>query len=131
MGKIKILVVDDESTIREIIKDMITSNLRKSLPEITVESASTGAEAIKDLKNNKYDLLLCDWQLSDMTGDKVIECLKASTELNQTPFIMITAYTDKEIIAKSLKLGAAGFIVKPFNAKTLTDKITHALKARA
>lgn len=128
MEKVRILVIDDEQAMREVIKDIVVSNLRKTFKELVVDDASTGMDAINMLKDNNYDVVLCDWRLTDMTGGKILEWVKGEEKLSKVPFVMITAYTDKEIVTQVVKLGAADFLVKPFNAETLIAKIIKALK---
>ena len=114
-----ILVVDDELSMRELLEYMLTKE------EYQVTSCETGRDAIQQLENNQFDLLLCDIKLGDITG---LEVLRASKGQNpDTPVIMISAYASTETAVEAMNSGAYDYVPKPFNKDELRETIVKAL----
>ena len=117
-----ILVVDDYQTMVRIIR-----NLLKQLGFEDVDDASDGTTALAKLKQKRYGLVISDWNMEPMTGYELLKEVRASPELSQTPFIMITAEAKTENVVAAKQAGVNNYIVKPFNADTLRSKIAAVL----
>jgi two-component system, chemotaxis family, chemotaxis protein CheY len=113
-----ILVVDDYRTMVRIVR-----NLLQQLGFANVEDASDGASALVKLRQQTFGLVISDWMMEPMSGLELLEQIRADPELLALPFIMITAENRKERVARAEQAGADGFIVKPFTAETLSDRI--------
>jgi two-component system, chemotaxis family, chemotaxis protein CheY len=113
-----ILVVDDYNTMIRIIR-----NLLKQLGFENVDDASDGSAALAKMQGKKYGLVISDWNMEPMTGYDLLREVRASPELSQTPFIMITAESKTENVIAAKKAGVSNYIVKPFNAATLKTKM--------
>ncbi|MBW8733980.1 MAG: response regulator [Asticcacaulis sp.] len=117
-----VLVVDDYKTMLRII-----SNLLKQLGFENVEEASDGTEALEKMKKGSYGLVISDWNMEPMTGYELLLKVRADDVLKRTPFIMVTAESKTENVIAAKKAGVNNYIVKPFNAATLKQKITAVL----
>ncbi|HTM82982.1 MAG TPA: response regulator [Asticcacaulis sp.] len=117
-----VLVVDDYKTMLRII-----SNLLKQLGFVNVEEASDGTEALDKMKKSSYGLVISDWNMEPMTGYELLLKVRADDGLKRTPFIMVTAESKTENVIAAKKAGVNNYIVKPFNAATLKQKITAVL----
>lgn len=113
-----ILVVDDYSTMIRIIR-----NLLKQLGFENVDEASDGSAALAKLQTKRYGLVISDWNMEPMTGYDLLKEVRADPNLATTPFIMITAESKTENVIAAKKAGVSNYIVKPFNAQTLKNKI--------
>ncbi len=113
-----ILVVDDYQTMVRIIK-----NLLKQLGFEDVDDASDGAAALGKLKEKRYGLIISDWNMEPVTGYDLLRMVRSDDELRSTPFIMVTAESKTENVIAAKKAGVNNYIVKPFNAQTLRNKI--------
>jgi len=113
-----ILVVDDYNTMIRIIR-----NLLKQIGFENVDDASDGSAALAKMQGKKYGLVISDWNMEPMTGYDLLREVRASAELSQTPFIMITAESKTENVIAAKKAGVNNYIVKPFNAATLKTKM--------
>jgi two-component system chemotaxis response regulator CheY len=116
--KMRFLVVDDFSTMRRIVR-----NLLKELSITNVEEAEDGAVALQKLKNDKFDFVVSDWNMPNMDGLTLLQSVRSDPALRTLPFLMITAEAKKENIIAAAQAGASGYIVKPFTAGTLGDKL--------
>jgi two-component system chemotaxis response regulator CheY len=117
-AKLKILVVDDFSTMRRIVR-----NLLKELGYTNVEEAEDGAVALQRLKLGGVDFVVSDWNMPNMDGLTLLQSVRADPAMRTLPFLMITAEAKKENIIAAAQAGASGYIVKPFTAATLNDKL--------
>ena len=117
-SKIKFLVVDDFSTMRRIVR-----NLLKELGFTNVDEAEDGAVALQKLKGGGFDFVVSDWNMPNMDGLTLLQTVRADPELKQLPVLMITAEAKKENIIAAAQAGASGYIVKPFTAATLNEKM--------
>ena len=117
-----ILIVDDYKTMLRIIR-----NLLKQLEFDNVEEASDGSEALAKLRAGNFGLVISDWNMEPMTGLELLKEVRADQRLKNLPFIMITAESKTENVVAAKQAGVSNYIVKPFNAETLRDKIEKVL----
>jgi two-component system chemotaxis response regulator CheY len=117
-----ILIVDDYKTMLRIIR-----NLLKQIEFNNVEEASDGTEALAKLRGGQFGLVISDWNMQPMTGLELLQEVRADIRLKQTPFIMITAESKAENVVAAKQAGVSNYIVKPFNAETLKEKIEKVL----
>ena len=114
----KILIVDDFSTMRRIIK-----NLLRDLGFTNTKEADDGLTALPILKAGDIDFLITDWNMPGMQGIDLLKAVRADAELSALPVLMVTAETKREQIIEAAQAGVNGYIVKPFTAVTLKQKI--------
>jgi two-component system chemotaxis response regulator CheY len=119
----RFLVVDDFSTMRRIVR-----NLLKELGYTNVDEAEDGAVALQRLKGDRFDFVVSDWNMPNMTGLQLLQAIRADASLKSTPVLMITAEARKENIIEAAQAGANGYIVKPFTAATLDEKLAKIFK---
>ena len=105
----------------------IIRNLLKQIEFNNVEEASDGAEALAKLRSGNFGLVISDWNMVPMTGLQLLQEVRADARLKATPFIMITAESKVENVVAAKQAGVSNYIVKPFNAETLRDKIEKVL----
>ncbi len=115
---LKFLVVDDFSTMRRIVR-----NLLKELGFNNVEEAEDGAIALARLKSGGIDFVVTDWNMPNMDGLTLLQSVRADPALKHLPVLMITAEATKENIIAAAQAGASGYIVKPFTSATLSEKL--------
>ena len=115
----RILVVDDFHTMRRIV-----INLLKQLGFSNVVEASDGREALDKVHTDKIDLVVSDWNMPNMTGIEFLKELRADEQYKALPFIMVTAEGKKENVIAAVHAGVSNYVVKPFNAATLKEKLT-------
>lgn len=115
---IKIIVVDDFPEVTRVIR-----NILKNIGFKNIREADGGKAVLRALKKEKYDLILCDWNMPDMTGVEVLKKVRSDDELKEIPFIMVTAETEKEKILEAIKAGVSNYIVKPFTAQAISEAI--------
>ena len=116
---IKILVVDDFPTMRRIIR-----NLLKELEFVNVDEAEDGAIGLEKLKAGNYGFVVSDWNMPNMDGLAMLQAIRADPSMAKLPVLMVTAEAKKENIIAAAQSGANGYVVKPFTAITLEEKIT-------
>lgn len=114
----KILVVDDFPTMRRIIR-----NLLKDLGFENVDEAEDGAQALEKLRNSTFDLVVSDWNMPNMDGLVMLKTIRQDPDLSKLPVLMVTAEAKKENIIAAAQAGANGYVVKPFTAATLEEKL--------
>ena len=117
-----VLIVDDYKTMLRIIR-----NLLKQIDFNNVQEALDGSEALAKLRAGHYGLVISDWNMAPMTGLQLLQEVRADGRLKATPFIMITAESKTENVVAAKQAGVSNYIVKPFNAETLRDKIEKVL----
>jgi two-component system chemotaxis response regulator CheY len=117
-----VLIVDDYKTMLRIIR-----NLLKQIEFNNVDEATDGAEALSRLRTGSYGLVISDWNMQPMTGLQLLQEVRADAKLKGTPFIMITAESKVENVVAAKQAGVSNYIVKPFNAETLREKIEKVL----
>jgi len=114
----KILVVDDFSTMRRIIR-----NLLRDLGYNNTEEADDGNSALPVLKAGDFDFLVTDWNMPGMSGIELLKAVRADERLESLPVLMVTAESKREQIIEAAQAGVNGYIVKPFTAITLKEKL--------
>jgi two-component system chemotaxis response regulator CheY len=117
-----VLIVDDYKTMLRIIR-----NLLKQIDFNNVEEASDGAAALGRLRAGNFGLVISDWNMQPMTGLELLQEVRHDFRLKSLPFIMITAESKTENVVAAKQAGVSNYIVKPFNAETLKDKIEKVL----
>ena len=120
------LVVDDFSTMRRIIK-----NLLHDLGYANVTEADDGNTALPLLKEGNFDFLITDWNMPGMPGLELLKQVRADARLAKLPVLMLTAEAKREQIVEAAQAGVSGYVIKPFTAATLKEKIDKILAARA
>jgi two-component system, chemotaxis family, chemotaxis protein CheY len=121
--KIKILVVDDFATMRKVIR-----NLLKQSGYENVTEAEDGVAAMNMLKSTKIDFVISDWNMPNMTGIELLKAVRSDNELGAMPFLMVTAESLKDNVVEAIKAGVSNYIVKPFTAEVLGEKIDKILE---
>ena len=125
-SELKFLVVDDFSTMRRIIK-----NLLHDLGYAHVTEADDGNTALPILKNGGIDFLITDWNMPGMPGLELLKQVRADAKLAKLPVLMLTAEAKREQIVEAAQAGVSGYVIKPFTAAILKEKIDKILGARA
>ena len=120
------LVVDDFSTMRRIIK-----NLLHDLGYHNVTEADDGTTALPLLKDGNFDFLITDWNMPGMPGLELLKQVRADARLGKLPVLMLTAEAKREQIVEAAQAGVSGYVIKPFTAATLKEKIDKIMAARA
>jgi len=113
-----VLVVDDHGTMICIL-----CNLLKQIGFEDIDAAADGSAALTKMRDKKYGLIISDWNMTPMTGCELLRRLRADPTLSQTLFIMVTPETKTENVIAAEQAGVDGYILKPFNARTLQNKI--------
>jgi len=121
--KMRFLVVDDFSTMRRIVK-----NLLKELGYGNVDEAEDGVQALAKLRSEQFDFVVSDWNMPNMDGLEMLKRIRADASLSHLPVLMVTAESKKENIIAAAQAGASGYVVKPFTAATLDEKLTKILE---
>ena len=114
----KILIVDDFSTMRRIIK-----NLLRDLGFSNTAEADDGVTALPMLQNGNFDFLVTDWNMPGMTGIELLKAVRADDRLKDMPILMVTAEAKRDQIVEAAQAGVNGYVVKPFTAAVLKEKI--------
>ncbi|MDN3637952.1 response regulator [Simiduia curdlanivorans] len=120
----RILVVDDASFIR----DMVKKNLRTLLPGVTLFDAPDGHRAVSILKKQSVDIILSDWEMPGMSGEELLQWVRATEAHAKTPFVMVTSRGDREFVVKAVQAGVSDYLVKPFTPDELMTKVSKQLK---
>lgn len=116
--KTKILVVDDFPTMRRIVR-----NLLGELGYTNIQEADDGQTALPMLQNGDFEFLVTDWNMPGMTGIDLLKAVRADPKLAKLPVLMVTAEASKEQIVEAAQAGVSGYVIKPFTAATLAEKI--------
>ncbi|MEB0026791.1 response regulator [Pseudomonas sp. MH9.2] len=123
MSKVSVLVVDDAPFIRDLVK----KGLRNYFPGIHIEDAVNGRKAQVLLERQAFDLVLCDWEMPEMSGLELLTWCRGQDNLKALPFIMVTSRGDKENVVQAIQAGVTDFIGKPFTNEQLLTKVKKAL----
>jgi CheY-like chemotaxis protein len=123
MSKVSVLVVDDATFIRDLVK----KGLRDHFPGIQIEEAVNGRKALQMLTRKPVDLILCDWEMPEMSGLELLSWCREQDSLKTVPFIMVTSRGDKENVVQAIQAGVSDFIGKPFSNEQLVTKVKKAL----
>jgi len=116
--KEKILIVDDFATMRRIVK-----NLLKQLGYENITEAEDGEQAYAKLKGGGFKFVVSDWNMPNLDGLGLVQKVRSDPELKTMPFLMVTAEAEKEKVIEAIKAGVSNYIVKPFTAETLKEKM--------
>jgi len=119
----KILVVDDMSTMRRIVKNIV-----KQLGFANVDEAENGQEALVKLRAESFGLVISDWNMPVMTGIDLLRAVRADDKLKAIPVLMVTAEAQKENLVEAIQAGVSNYIVKPFTAEILQEKMNKIFK---
>lgn len=114
----KVLIVDDFATMRRILR-----NILKQIGFSNISEADDGKTALKELQKEKFDLVLCDWNMPEVSGIDLLREIRADDNLKDLPFVMVTAEAQKENIVEAVKAGVSNYVVKPFTAETVSEKL--------
>ena len=123
MSKVSVLVVDDASFIRDLVKKC----LRNYFPGIKLEDAVNGKKAQTILMRESFDLVLCDWEMPEMSGLELLTWCRGQDSLKGMPFVMVTSRGDKENVVQAIQAGVSGYVSKPFTNEQLITKVKQAL----
>lgn len=123
MSKVSVLVVDDASFIRDLVKKC----LRNYFPGIRIEDAVNGKKAQSILAREAFDLVLCDWEMPEMSGLELLTWCREQDNLKTMPFVMVTSRGDKENVVQAIQAGVSGYVSKPFTNEQLLTKVKQAL----
>lgn len=122
----KVLIVDDYSTMRRIIK-----NLLRELGYTNTIEADDGSTGLAELKKGGVDFLITDWNMPNMPGIELLQNVRSDPDLKDLPVLMVTAEAKREQIVQAAEAGVNGYVVKPFTAETLQQKIDRIFERQA
>lgn len=125
LSKMSVLVVDDFSTMRRIV-----NNLLRQTGFGKVTEAEDGMTALRKLESGDFQFICSDWNMPNLTGLELLKTVRNSPQFKHIPFLMVTAETSKDNIVKAAQAGADGYIIKPFSAALLGEKVESILKRR-
>ncbi len=114
----RFLVIDDSMPMRRII-----ANILSRLGYTDVVLLSNGREALKRLENERFDLIITDWYMPEMTGIEFLRLLRGKPETKDVPIVIVSANGSKDDVAQAIQLGVNGYVLKPFTAETLKERI--------
>lgn len=120
---VKILVVDDHALTRNMVKAIL-----KGLGYDNVTQAENGENAIRYLEDPSFEVVICDWNMPNMSGLEVLQQVRAMSNYKELPFLMLTAEAYRENVTAALQSGVTEYIVKPFTAEILANKLESVLK---
>jgi two-component system chemotaxis response regulator CheY len=123
---LKILIVDDFATMRKVIRNLLKQGGFENIVE-----AEDGVAALKILQSQKVDFVISDWNMPNMSGLELLKAVRGSDDLKELPFLMVTAEALKDNVVAAVKAGVSNYIVKPFTAEVLTEKIEKIVKSVA
>lgn len=123
MSKVNVLIVDDASFIRDLMK----KGLRSQFPGVQLEEAVNGRKAQQIIAAQSFDLILCDWEMPEMSGLELLSWFRQQAEYKTVPFIMVTSRGDKDNVVQAIQAGVSDYIGKPFTQEQLITKVTKAL----
>ena len=124
MANVSVLVVDDAPFIRDLIKKA----LRSHFPGLQIEEAVNGSKARQVLGRVTFDLILCDWEMPELSGLELLQWLRAQPGQEKTPFIMVTSRGDRDNVVQAIQAGVSDYVGKPFSNEQLIAKVSKALQ---
>lgn len=119
----KILIVDDMATMRRIVK-----NILKQLGFSNVEEAENGQDGLQKLRSDTFGFVVSDWNMPIMTGIDMLRAIRADDKLKATPVLMVTAEAQQANLVEAIQAGVSNYIVKPFTAETMQEKMAKIFK---
>ena len=119
----KVLVVDDFATMRRIVKNILNQIGFKNIIE-----ADDGSSALEVLKKDKVDLIMSDWNMPKVTGLELLKAIRSDESMKDMPFLMVTAEGLKDSVVQTVQAGVSDYIVKPFTADTVKEKLEKMFK---
>ena len=123
MSKVNVLVVDDAPFIRDLVRKC----LRNAFPGMVIDDAVNGRKAMAMLGKEPFDLVLCDWEMPEMSGLELLTWCREQDNLKTMPFVMVTSRGDKENVVQAIQAGVSGYVSKPFTNEQLLTKVKQAL----
>ncbi|MBA4501097.1 response regulator [Marinobacterium marinum] len=126
MSKLNILVVDDARFIRE----RVTAMVQEAFPDFNVQSVENGLQARQAMQKQTFDLILCDWEMPEMSGLEVLQWTRSQERYRTTPFLMVTSRGEREYVLKAIQAGVNDYLGKPFTREQLVQKMVKALSKR-
>lgn len=126
MATLKALVVDDASFVRDLVKRTV----RQRFPVIETTDAQNGRRAQSLMSRTTFDLILCDWEMPEMSGLELLQWMRQQPQYEKTPFIMITSRGDKDHVVEAVKGGVSEYLGKPFSPEGLSNKIIKVMGRR-
>jgi two-component system chemotaxis response regulator CheY len=118
-----VLVVDDFATMRRIVKNILNQIGLKNIIE-----ADDGSTALEVLKKDKVDLIMSDWNMPKVTGLELLKAVRSDESMQDIPFLMVTAEGQKDSVIQTVQAGVSDYIVKPFTADTVKEKLEKMFK---
>jgi two-component system chemotaxis response regulator CheY len=119
----KVLVVDDFATMRRIVKNILNQIGLKNIIE-----ADDGSTALEVLKKDKVDLIMSDWNMPKVTGLELLKAVRSDESMQDIPFLMVTAEGQKDSVIQTVQAGVSDYIIKPFTADTVKEKLEKMFK---
>jgi DNA-binding response OmpR family regulator len=126
LNELHILIVDDIPFMRGFIKNCV----KMCFPNCIVDMAEDGKAAIQEIQTKSFSIILCDWELPDIKGDKILKWVREESPAKDVPFIMVTGNSEKEDILRVISLGVTDYVVKPLSCEILAQKIRVALRPK-
>ncbi len=120
MAELTFLLVDDAAFIRDLVKKAV----KQTYPNCQLVEAINGKKAVAMLNSHKVDVVLCDWEMPEMSGLEVLQWMRSQSQHEKTPFMMITSRGDKDHVVKAVEAGVSDYIGKPFTRDAFVDKLT-------
>ncbi|WP_193074475.1 response regulator [Pseudomonas sp. FME51] len=124
MASVSVLVVDDAPFIRDLIKKA----LRSHFPGLQIEEAVNGNKARQLLGRTSFDLILCDWEMPELSGLELLQWFREQPDQEKTPFIMVTSRGDRDNVVEAIQAGVSDYVGKPFSNEQLISKVSKALQ---
>ncbi len=121
---LKVLIVDDASFVRDTVK----RTLRQFISRIEIHEAVDGRRAVAQMKVNKIDLILSDWEMPEMTGQEFLQWVREESDYPKVPFVMVSSRGDREHVVEAIKMGVNDYLSKPFTPEELMQKVSKQLK---
>jgi len=126
MTALKVLVVDDASFVRDLVKRTV----RNRFPGVELQEAENGRKAQNLLNRVRFDLILCDWEMPEMSGLELLRWLRQEEAYQNTPFVMVTSRGDRDHVVEAIKEGVSDYLGKPFSADGLVKKVVKVMGGR-
>jgi len=125
MEKLHVLIVDDVDSIRDLVKGTLSSSGFQN-----ISSAKNGYDALQLLKTEKVDLVICDWDMPNMTGMELLENIRSDQQIKDTPFIMLTGLGNSVEVKQAITAGVDDYIIKPIQPQKLLINIIKLIKRK-